>query len=251
MSLLRRFDDTQVLITGASAGIGRALAEVLARPGITLGLVARRTERLEEISAELQSRGARVFTYTADVTDAERMAEVGLGFAGQAGGVTHVIANAGISRGDQLSAGVSGQMAEIIAINVQGVIHTLAPLIPGMMARGRGHLIAIGSMAGFRGLPDKAAYCASKAAVKTLMDGFRPMLRRHGIRVTTICPGWVESEMTADNPYPMPFKLPADRAARLILKAIARGRRTYILPWQMRLAAPLLSRVPDWMLPTF
>ncbi len=109
--------------------------------------------------------------------------------------------------------------------------------------------MTIGSVAGFRGLPGKGAYCASKAAVKTLMDAWRPVLRPHGIRVTTICPGFVESEMTADNPFPMPFLMGADRAARLIARAIARRRRTYVFPWQMRLVVPLLVRVPERLLP--
>ncbi len=238
-----------VFLTGASAGIGQALARRLAAPGTALGLVARRLERLEALREELEARGARVWLYEADVREPEPMARAARQFAAAAGGISWAIANAGVSRGDDLLEGTTERMSEVMTTNVLGVIHTLAPVIPIMVRRQAGHLVTIGSIAGFRGLPGKGAYCASKAAVKMLMDAHRPVLRRHGIRVTTICPGWVESEMTADNPYPMPFLMGVDKAARLIVRAIERGRRTYVFPWQMRLALPLIRFAPEWLLP--
>ena len=243
----------QILITGASAGIGAALAELYAaRHGaeLTLGLVARRAERLAELAGRLQGHGARVLRYAADVRDRERMAEVARDFVTAAGGCTLAIANAGVSRPDRLPDGDAAPGSDTVIVNVAGVIHTLQPLIPTLIAQGRGHLVAIGSVAGFRGLPGKGAYCASKAAVKVLMDAWRPELRRHGIRVTTICPGWVVSEMTARNDYAMPFLMDTPKAARLIARAIARGRATYVFPWQMRLALPLIKALPERLLPT-
>jgi short-subunit dehydrogenase len=239
----------QVLLTGASSGIGWALAERLAGPECALGLVARRRERLEALAERLRSRGARALVYEADVRSAEAMQSVVTRFAAEAGGLSLVVANAGISRSDRLEEGDSARLTDLVAINVQGVINTLVPAVPLMIRAGGGHLAAVGSVAGFRGLPGKAAYCASKAALKTLMDGFRPALRRYGIAVSTICPGWVESEMTEDNPYPMPFILPTPRAAELIARALERRRRTYVFPWQMRLAVPLMRWVPERLLP--
>jgi short-subunit dehydrogenase len=239
----------KVLLTGASSGIGWALAERLAEPGVAIGLVARRRERLDRLCGRLAGKSAQAFAYEADVRDAARMQQVIESFAAEAGGLTLVIANAGVSRSDNLEQGDAAGLSDLIATNVQGAINTLVPAVPHLIRGGGGQLVAVGSVAGFRGLPGKGAYCASKAALKTLLDGFRPALRRHGIHVTTICPGWVESEMTEDNPYPMPFLLKADRAAALIAGAIANRRRTYVFPWQMRLALPLLRLVPDFVLP--
>jgi short-subunit dehydrogenase len=243
----------RILLTGASSGIGAALAELYAaRHGaaLTLGLVARRSERLAQVAARAQAAGARTLTYTADVRDRERMAEVAREFVAAAGGCTLAIANAGVSRSDALALGDAGDASEVVASNVSGVIHTLLPLIPTLIAQRAGHLVTIGSVAGFRGLPGKGAYCASKAAAKMLMDAWRPELRRHGIRVTTICPGWIVSEMTDENAYPMPFLMDTPKAARLIARAIDRGRATYVFPWQMRLALPLIRLVPERLLPT-
>jgi short-subunit dehydrogenase len=243
------FANARVLITGTSSGIGRELARRLAAPGVHLALVARRAERLAALAPELTATGATVRTYRVDVRDREAMARTVQDFAAQAGGLTHVIANAGISWGDRLLEGDSRDMAEVLETNVQGMLHTLAPAVPLMVARRSGQLVAISSVAGFRGIPNKGAYCASKAAMRMLMDAFRPVVRPHGIRVTTICPGWFDSELTARNAYPMPFMVPVERAAELTLRAIARGRKTYVFPWQMRLVVPLLQRVPDRILP--
>jgi short-subunit dehydrogenase len=244
----------QILITGASAGIGAALAEhYAARYGssLTLGLVARSSERLAAVAGRLGALGARVLTYAADVREREAMAGVAREFLAAAGGVTLAIANAGRSGGDRLPAGDASTASDIVITNVAGVIHTLQPLIPALIAQGRGHVVAVGSVAGFRGLPGRGAYSASKAALKTLMDAWRPELRRYGIRCTTICPGYVATELTAANAFRMPFLMEAPRAARLIARAIERGRGTYVFPWQMRLAVPLLRVVPDRLLHRF
>ena len=141
----------RVLITGASAGIGAALARHYAAPGTTLGLVARRAERLAGLADTLRAAGAEVRTYTADVRDAAAMRAVADDFG--AGGVELAIANAGISRGDRLAAGDPAPAADVFAINVTGVLNTLVPLVPGMQRRGGGHLVTVSSVAGFRGIP--------------------------------------------------------------------------------------------------
>ncbi len=249
-SMIRdHFRQARVLITGASAGIGRALAEALAGPDVTLGLVARRPERLQAVAAAARARGAEAVPFVADVTEQTRMLQVVRDFAAQAGGITHAIANAGISGPDNLLSGDPAPLTAMVQTNVEGVLNTLLPAVPIMCGQGRGYLVAISSVAGFRALPGRGTYCASKAAVTALMDGFRPRLRAQGIQVTTICPGFVATELTEKNRYAMPFLMPAGQAARMILYAIARGKRTYVLPWQMRLIVPLLKRMPDALLP--
>jgi hypothetical protein len=246
--------ERRILITGASSGIGEALAVHYAErhgAGLTLGLVARRGERLEALAARLAPLGARVLPYGADVREREAMAQVARDFLAAAGGVDVAIANAGIGGSDRLRHGDAAAAGDIVNANVLGVIHTLVPLIPAMMEQRAGHLVSVGSIAGFVSIPGKGAYCASKAAVKVLMDAWRGQLRRQGIRVTTVCPGWVVSELTAQNPYPMPFMLDTPRAARLIVRAIERGRATYVLPWQMRLLVPLLRAMPPRVFATF
>ncbi|HEX7928658.1 MAG TPA: SDR family oxidoreductase [bacterium] len=238
----------RVLLTGASAGIGMALADHYAKQGATLGLVARRTDRLEAAKAGWEAAGAKVFIHAGDVRDAARMGEIARAFWNQAGGVDIVIANAGISESDGLRQGDPKPASDVIAVNVQGAINTLLPVIPLMLERESGRVVAIGSVAGFRGLPGKGAYSASKAAVKTLMDAWRVQLRGSGVSVTTICPGYVESELTDGNTYPMPFLMPANKAARLISHAIDRRASTYIFPWQMRWIVPLLRTLPDALL---
>jgi len=237
----------RILITGASAGIGAALATHYAErhgAALTLGLVARRTDRLEALAGRLGALGARVLTYGADVRDRDAMEGVAQAYLAAAGGVDLAIANAGIGNRDRLRQGDAAHTADTVNVNVLGVIHTLVPLIPAMVEQRAGHLVGVGSLAGFIPVPGLGAYCASKAAVKMLMDTWREQLRHRGIRVTTVCPGWVATEMNAANPNPMPFRMEAPRAARLIDRAIERGRATYVFPWQMRVAVPLLRLLP-------
>ena len=238
-----------IFITGASAGIGWALGQILAGPGVTLGLAARRRDRLKVLASEAEARGAAALIYEADVRDSAAMAEAAEDFVRRAGGVNLVIANAGISSGGRLEDGVAEPLNKVFAVNVMGVLNTITPFVPHMIRQNGGQLVAISSVAAFRGLPGRADYNGSKAAINTMMDGFRLELKPHGIRVTTICPGFIESEMTAKNTFKMPFLLKADPAAKLILKAIRRNKKTYVFPWQWRLLLPLVVRLPDWAMP--
>lgn len=239
----------RIVITGATAGIGRELAQQYAAAGVTLGLTGRRQERLDEVAAACRGKGATVHTYCVDVVDRSAMADMAKDFLAQAGGVDLVIANAGVGTPDPLSLreGDAGPMAALFETNVVGVVNTLVPFVPTMKAQQQGHLVAVASVAGFRALPKSAAYCASKAAVRMLMDGLGNDLRRHGITCTSVNPGFVESELTAKNDFPMPFMLSTAEACRRIRRALGRKRRVYTFPWPMAIAARLLSIAPAFV----
>ena len=237
----------RVFITGASSGIGSALARHYARQGAALGLVARRTDRLAELAAELNIAGAAsVFTYPLDVTDADALQAAGDDFMMHAGSPDVVIANAGVSSGtltehrEDLAA-----IRRILDINVYGLATTFAPFIPAMRQRGTGRLVGIASVAGIRGLPGAEAYSASKAAAIAYLESLRVELRSSGVRVVTIAPGYIDTPMTEHNPYPMPFKLPVDEAARRFASAIERGTSYTVIPWPMGIVAKLLRLLPN------
>ncbi len=239
----------RVVITGATAGIGRELARQYAAAGVTLGLTGRRQERLDEVAAACRASGATVHTYAVDVVDRPAMADMARDFLAQAGGVDLVIANAGVGNPDahSLRAGDAGPMAALFETNVVGVVNTLVPFVPTMKAQRRGHLVAIASVAGFRALPGSVAYSASKTAVRVLMEGLGMDLERHGITCTTVNPGFVESELTAKNDFPMPFILSTAEACRRIRRALTRRKRVYTFPWPMAIAARLLQVAPEFL----
>lgn len=241
----------RIVITGATAGIGRELAlQYAAEQGqaCVLGLVGRRAERLEEVAGAARAKGATVHLFPADVGDRAAMADVARAFLERAGGADLVIANAGVAGPDRLSRGDAAALADVIHVNVNGVIHTLLPFVPAMKEARGGHLVAVASVAGFRALPGHATYCASKIAVRTLLDGWGYDLNRWGIRATVVCPGFVKSEMTADNEFPMPFMLETEDAVRRIRRAIRRGRRQFVFPLPMALFARLLGWLPRFVL---
>ncbi len=232
----------RVIITGASSGIGRALAMEYARRGATLGLIARRSQLLEELAASLPVPS---YCYPLDVRDAAALREAGRDFVQQVGCPDVVIAGAGVSAGTLTTIpDDSAVFEEILATNVTGMMLTFQPFVELMQGQRRGVLAGIASVAGFRGLPGASAYCASKSAAITYLESLRLEMRRHGVRVVTICPGYVGTPMTAVNPYPMPFLMDVDRAARVIADAIARGKRFHVLPWQMALIGWGLRYLP-------
>jgi short-subunit dehydrogenase len=232
-----------VFITGASSGIGAALATHYAAQGANVGAFARRAAELDR----LVSAGAngRVATYVGDVRDAAALACAATDFIARYGAPDIVIANAGISQGTLTEHAADLPIIRaVLETNVQGMVHTFQPFIAAMKAARRGTLAGIASVAGFRGLPGAGAYSASKAAAITYLESLRVEVRGSGIWVVTICPGYVATPMTAGNPYRMPFLLDADRAARLIARAIERRRRFYALPWQMALVGRVLRVLP-------
>jgi len=232
-----------VFVTGASSGIGEALARHYAGNGATLGLFARRRAELDRIAAVLAP--ATVATYAGDVRDAAALAQAGADFIARFGVPDIVIGNAGISRG--VLTGEAEDMPvfkDVFDTNVQGLVQTFQPFLAAMAEARRGTLVGVASVAGFRGLPGSGAYSASKAAAITYLESLRVEMQGSGVSVVTICPGFIATPMTARNPYWMPFLLAPDKAARLIARAIERKRRFYVLPWQMAWVGRLLRITP-------
>ena len=232
----------KVIITGASSGIGRALALEYAGRGATLGLIARRADLLTQLAASLPVRS---YTYAVDVTDARSLAMAAEDFVARVGSPDVVIANAGVSAGTLTGNPEDNPVfEEIMAINVIGMMLTFQPFVEAMKRQREGVLVGIASVAGFRGLPGAAAYCASKAAAISYLESLRVELRGSGVSVVTICPGYVATSMTSKNPYRMPFLMDAEVAASKTAKAIAARKRFYVLPWQMALVGWVLRRLP-------
>lgn len=232
-----------VFITGASSGIGAALARHYAAQGAILGLAARRGDALAELARTLPTQS---FVYPLDVTDAAALSQAGADFIVRAGAPDIVIANAGVSVGTLTEAAEDASSFEqVLRTNVVGLMHTFHPFVGAMRAAGRGRLVGIASVAGIRGLPGAGAYCASKAAAIAYLESLRVELRGSGIRVVTIAPGYIATPMTAANPYPMPFMLSAPEAARRMARAIAAGRSYVVVPWQMAIVAKLLRLLPN------
>lgn len=232
----------RVVITGASSGLGRALAAEYAQRGAALALISRRSDLLEALAGSLPTR---CYCYPVDVRQATALTSVAQDFIGREGCPDVVIANAGVSAGTSTADPLdSAVFEEIVATNLTGMMLTFRPFIDAMRSARRGTLAGIASVAGFRGLPGASAYCASKSAAITYLESLRLELRKDGITVVTICPGYVDTPMTIGNPYRMPFLMSAERAAANIASAISRGKRFHVLPWQMALVAWILRRLP-------
>lgn len=233
----------KVFITGASSGLGEALARHYADTGATLGLFARREAELARVAAALAP--ATVATYCGDVRDVDALCRAASDFLAHFGAPDVVIANAGVSRGTLTSEAVDMQAFQaVFDTNVQGMIQTFHPFLAAMTQARGGALVGVASVAGFRGLPGSGAYSASKAAAISYLESLRVELRGSGVAVVTICPGFISTPMTARNPYRMPFLIAPDKAARLIALAVARRRRHYVLPWQMAWAGRALKLLP-------
>ncbi len=234
----------RVFITGASSGIGAALAGYYAAQGAKLGLLARRVERLHALAAQWHSAEAAI--YGADVRDAAALSLAAEDFLRRFGTPDIVIGNAGISRGTLTECPEDNSaFEEIFAVNVRGLMLSFQPFLAAMREAGGGRLVGIASVAGLRGLPGAGAYSASKAAAIVYLESLRVELHGTGVRVITICPGYVDTPMTQSNPYAMPFLLSANEAARRIARVIERGGRSYVVPWPMALVGAVLRRLPN------
>ncbi|CAA7615915.1 SDR family oxidoreductase [Magnetospirillum sp. SS-4] len=236
-----------ILITGASSGLGAALARAHARPGAVLHLGGRDAARLEAVAESCRVRGGEAFAETVDVVDRDAMA-AWVERSERRRALDTVIANAGISAGTHGGDEGAGQVRAIFAVNVDGVVNTVMPAIAPMRSRRRGRIAIMSSLAGFRGFPGAPAYCASKALARVWGEGLRGQLAADGIAVSVVCPGFVDTPMTAVNPFRMPLLMDADRAAALIVRGLEHGRGRIAFPWPMHLLARLAGCLPSGMM---
>jgi len=235
----------RVFITGASGGLGAALARHYAAAGVILGLVARRKAELERLAAALSTPCE---IYPLDVRDAPGLAAAGQAFSARHGVPDVVIANAGVSVGTLTQYAEDTEVFEdVLRINLMGMVNSFQPFVAAMQARGSGRLCGIASVAGYRGLPGAAAYSASKAAAISYLESLRVELRAAGVKVVTVSPGYIATAMTQANPYPMPFMMSAETAAAKIARLIDRGKSYSVIPWQMAIVARLMHVLPDWL----
>jgi NAD(P)-dependent dehydrogenase (short-subunit alcohol dehydrogenase family) len=236
----------RVFITGASSGIGAALALRYAQHGATLGLLARRGESLQALIATLPCP-EKHRAYAVDVRDHAAIRAAAMDFIEYTGGADIVIANAGISHGTLTEHAEDLPVFEaIIATNLNATVATFAPFIAAMkLQKTPARLVGIGSVAGIRGLPGAAAYSASKAAVISYCESLRLEMKPHGIDVVTIAPGYIDTPMTQRNAYPMPFLMAPEKFAAAAVRAIERGNSYAVIPWQMGVVAKLLRMLPN------
>lgn len=250
---MSRRGDGVILLTGAARGIGRATAIALGDRGYRLGLIDREAGELEAVVNRIKGKNACVSMQVVDVTDAEAMRTTVGAIEGEVGPVGVLVACAGVGSLTLLSQPEPGALRAMLEVNVVGVANAIDAVLPRMVERGGGHLVALSSVAGYRGMPWMAAYSASKAALSTYLEGLRPALKRRGVTVTTVYPGFVRTAMTEGTPFrrPVPMMEP-ERAAVHIVRAIERRPRDYVFPMSTALGMGLLRRMPnrlyDWMM---
>lgn len=228
----------RIWLVGASSGIGAAVAEELVSRGAHVAITARRRERLDEVAA------GRMAVIPADATDSAAVADAAQEVSRTLGGLDMVVWCAGYWQKFDAADWDAAEFARHIEVNLLGLNHVLAAVLPGMVERGRGHVVGVASVAGYRGLPGAEAYGATKAAQINLLEAMRVSLRRRGVRVTTVAPGFVRTEMTEVNSFPMPFIIEADAAARSIVDGLERGRMEIVFPLPMAILMKVARLVP-------
>ena len=241
------FANQVAVITGASSGIGWALAKALAAEGCKVGLVARRREQLAALAQEIEQAGGVAAFAPTDVGEREQTLAAIHELAARLGPVDLLVANAGVGAPTLLEPFNVPDVEKMFRVNVLGMIYSIEAVLPAMLERKRGHIAGVSSIASYKGLPGESGYTASKAAVNNYLEGLRIQVRDRGIAVTTICPGFVKTPMTEVNDFKMPFLLEADDAARRIVRALKRRKKVFNFPWQMSLMMKLTAWLPDWM----
>jgi short-subunit dehydrogenase len=232
-----------ILITGASSGIGEALALAYAAPGIFLALLGRDEARLRAAADACRQRGAEVSICAGDVTHGAGLAAF-IETVDAQHPLDLVVANAGTSAGTGGGGESAAQTRRVLSVNVDGVLNTVLPVIPRMVARRRGQIALMSSLAGFRGFPGSPTYCASKAMVRIWGEALRPELAPSSVEVSVICPGFVTTRMTAVNAFRMPLLMSAERAAAIIKDGLARNKARIVFPRRLYFAVRLLAALP-------
>ena len=222
-----------VFITGASSGIGHSLSVELGRRGATMGLLARRAEMLDTTVEEVQKAGGNALALPADVTDASAVQQAADTLRKEFGKIDVLIANAGIAATTDAKDLSAKEVARLININLIGAVNSVTSVLPQMVEKGSGQLVVISSLAGYRGLPKSAAYCASKAGVSAFFESLRIDLRGTGVDVSIIHPGFIKTALTAGRQADMPFLMELDDATRKIVRAIETHKKSCAFPWQL------------------
>ena len=240
------------LITGAGSGIGRELARTLAADGLAIAAIDKKAEGLGKLADEMKALNRPFAWEVGDVTDAFTLRQKVGALEERLGPVDLLIANAGVGLETSAVCLQPEAVTAVLQVNLLGVAHSIAAVLPGMLKRRSGHIVGISSLASFRGVPRMLAYCASKAGVNAFLEGLRVEVKPYNIAVTIICPGWIRTPMTANIRGPRLNMMEADAAAKLIVKAI-RKRRTFFafppsLAWRLRLLRWLPSSVSDWLI---
>jgi short-subunit dehydrogenase len=236
------------VLTGASSGIGFELAKELAKDGYRLGLLARRREPLEKLAGEIRAGGGVAEFETADVAERQPTIDAIHRLAGPLGPVDLLVANAGTGAESTIEPLNGEEQEQMFRVNFFGLLHAIEAVLPEMLKRGHGHLAGVASLAAYKGFPGQQAYCASKAAVKIYLEGLRIQLRKRGIAVTTICPGFVRTPMTESHAFGMPYLIDSADAARRIARALRRRKKVFNFPWQTERLVKFTYWVPDWIM---
>ena len=240
--------DKIVFLTGASSGIGEALALEIAKCGATLGLLARREDLLKELAEKCEQSGGKARYFVVDVTDAKAVADAAESLRNEYGKIDILIANAGIGGNDSETRNFNAQaVAQVININLLGAVNAVSAVLPAMLENKSGQLVAISSLAGFRGLPKSAAYSASKAGMTAFFESVRLDVQAKGVAVTIIQPGFIKTPLTSGRTNKMPFLMELEDAIPLFLRAIEKRKKFAAFPWQLATFVRLGKIFPAWL----
>ena len=243
----RNWTDKVVLLTGASSGIGEALALALAKKGATLGLLARREDLLKKLAEKCEKAGGQARSFVCDVTDEAGVTDAVETLKNQFGRIDVLICNAGVGGPKHAKHVTPADVRRIMEINFMGAVNATTAVIPQMIRQGSGQLVAISSLAGFRGLPRSASYSASKGAMTNFFESLRLDLIGTGIDVTIIQPGFILTPLTANRKNKLPFLMQLDDAIPLFIRAIEKKKRFSAFPWQLATFVRLGRMFPGWL----